>query len=334
MSFSVVMTYVILARSVMWILHQEVVSPPIADSVQGGSNPLGQCPMEHRALISLLGTFQSIICRMSACLDKGSGILRKRIFNMLRKNTPAIPALAIAHVIATLRQARLVIDLHNFGSAWRIRLCSLRNVTSSSYGHSTFAQLSIGQPIYFTRLSDDRIHETKQTFNASDFLGIDAAASTSSSSNSNKSEDFISYSFISAVKTRDEDIRLAVSARSWTEDEDFTRAIETYEVYAKENTCPTLLFSGSKTANYPLLAALTLEYRFNMSTSGMDLPMKVENMFGCGVPVCTAAFKCLDELVVHGESGLTFSNSVELAEQDLFMREPDNLERLRSNVIE
>jgi len=42
---------------------------------------------------------------------------------------------------------------------------------------------------------------------------------------------------------------------------------------------------------------------------------QVVDMFGCGLPVLTAAYPCISELVRHDVNGLHFSTPAQLAEQ-------------------
>jgi len=118
--------------------------------------------------------------------------------------------------------------------------------------------------------------------------------------------------------------------------EDFERLAEALKL--QRVSIRTLWLSPS---DYPLLlGSADCGISLHASSSGLDLPMKVVDMFGAGLPVCALGFSCLPELVQHDINGLIFRNEVELEGQleDLFEGFPDKdpslgrLARLRKGV--
>ncbi|KAJ1789326.1 mannosyltransferase [Coemansia sp. RSA 1938] len=151
---------------------------------------------------------------------------------------------------------------------------------------------------------------------------------------------------------------LIVSSTSWTADEDFSILLSALKLYdvkaASRNACSgdcvtlpplAVLITGKgplrehyeqeisqmelqqvriatawlSAEDYPLLlGSADLGVSMHTSSSGLDLPMKVVDMLGCGTPVCAFRFSCINELVTEA-NGLVFDSAEELAQhvQDL-----------------
>ncbi|KAG0167239.1 mannosyltransferase [Apophysomyces sp. BC1015] len=219
---------------------------------------------------------------------------------------------------------------------------------------------------HFKRLPIDKIHRFLLTCRLQDIVKHDTLDADTFLGRIADNATLLTQITDGNIVLRPDRPRLIVSSTSWTEDEDFSillRAVEEYEKRAEEGY-PNLLFvitgkgplksmyeqkiSSMKLVKtriitawleaheYPLLlGSADLGISLHTSSSGMDLPMKVVDMFGCGLPVCAVSFECLDELVTDNRNGLVFNTSEQLANQlvDLFVTEPERLSELRTNVI-
>ena len=150
-----------------------------------------------------------------------------------------------------------------------------------------------------------------------------------------------------------------VSSTSWTEDEDFgvlLEALVKYEEKVKQgdSSLPELVvvITGKgpqkqyyldkisqlqlshvsvvtpwlEIDDYPrMLASAHLGVCLHTSSSGLDLPMKVVDMFGCRLPVAAVNFPALAELVKDGVNGRVFDDASELSDiiQEWFENFPD-----------
>jgi beta-1,4-mannosyltransferase len=90
---------------------------------------------------------------------------------------------------------------------------------------------------------------------------------------------------------------------------------------------------------YPLVVgSADVGLCLHRSTSGLDIPMKVAELFGASVPVCALDYgACLAERVRHADNGLLFSTARQLADIlfDLFEGYPADqsmLDRLRQGA--
>ena len=172
-------------------------------------------------------------------------------------------------------------------------------------------------------------------------------------------------------------VGFVVCPTSWTEDEDFDVIIDAvvrlehrirgWEAASRDRRFPDLVvlvtgdgerrgeferrFAGLPARrihlrarwlepdDYPrVVGSADLGLCLHRSSSGLDIPMKIADLFGAGVPVLALDYgACLAERVRHGDNGLLFSTAEQLADIvfDLFENYPADqkrLERLRAGA--
>jgi beta-1,4-mannosyltransferase len=166
-------------------------------------------------------------------------------------------------------------------------------------------------------------------------------------------------------------LRVLVSSTSWTPDEDFSILIDALLQYSELATAKpdlpevlaiitgkgpqkemylqkiaafeaagrlqkvTIRTAWLSVPDYArLLASASLGVSLHTSSSGVDLPMKVVDMFGAGLPVVGwNRFEAWPELVTEGVNGMGFGSSAELTERliELF-GDSEKLETLRAGA--
>lgn len=174
-----------------------------------------------------------------------------------------------------------------------------------------------------------------------------------------------------ATAVLDGKLRLLVSSTSWTPDEDFSILLDALVRYgASPRRVPLLVVitgRGPQKAMYEakiadlqasgglpdiqvrtaflsfehyakLLAAADLGICLHMSSSGVDLPMKIVDMFGAGLPVLAySKYPSFGELVKVGTNGLGFEDAAQLAEAMMRLLDPlgrgTELARLKSGAV-
>jgi beta-1,4-mannosyltransferase len=294
---------------------------------------------------------------------------------VLVQNPPAFPTLAVTWFSLRRRGVRFVIDWHNLGFSqlqlklgrWHpaVRLArwferrDARRVEGNlcvSRGLAAFLQSRFG--VENARVLYDRP--------ASAFSPIDRA-----------DRERYRQALFTRLGVHGSTVGFIVCPTSWTEDEDFDLIIDAVprleqRIRGWEAAAPGRRFAdmvilvtgdGARRAeferrfaglparrvqlrarwlepeDYPrVVGSADLGLCLHRSSSGLDIPMKVADLFGAGVPVCALDYgACLAERVRHGDNGLLFSKADQLASMifDLFETFPADqapLDRLRNGA--
>jgi beta-1,4-mannosyltransferase len=290
---------------------------------------------------------------------------------VLVQNPPAVPTLLVALLAARARAARLIVDWHNFGySMLALRLGQRHPVVRAARRYERSVGRRADAHLCVSRAMQEELRDHWGIDGA-------VVLHDRPSAHFSPTPAPVRRQLLSRLREqlRVPDLprppALVVSPSSWTVDEDIPLLIEAAErcdaaISRDEQTFPDLLvvvtglgplreeyerrmaalrlrrvhlralwLDGADYARF--IGAADLGVSLHRSSSGVDLPMKVADLLGAGVPVCALDYgPCLGEMIRHGENGLLFSTGAELAEQlqTLFRGFPDApaLERLRDNV--
>ncbi|KAH3688219.1 hypothetical protein WICPIJ_000805 [Wickerhamomyces pijperi] len=161
------------------------------------------------------------------------------------------------------------------------------------------------------------------------------------------------------------DEKIIVSSTSFTPDEDFNILLKALKQYEQSTDCKIplrVIITGKgpqqsefllKVAalklqkvsihnawlefeDYPkVLSIADLGISLHTSSSGLDLPMKIVDMFGCGIPVISLDFPAIGELVEDGKNGIIVDGSQMMFDKLRFLIEDSNaLSKLRLGANE
>ncbi|HEY1373220.1 MAG TPA: glycosyltransferase [Candidatus Binatia bacterium] len=272
---------------------------------------------------------------------------------MLLQNPPGIPALAVMLICARLRSARVVVDWHNFGYTV-LALKSPPDgmpVRLTRWYERTLGRRADGH-LCVSRAMQKELHEGWGLREVEIVYDRPAPAFVPATSEAGQEPSRLIADLLGRNGHGPERRpALLVTSTSWTPDEDFDllldalsrvdaaiaergassfpelRVVITGEgplkrFYEEKIAAMRLRRIQIRTAwltpeDYPVfLRCADLGLCFHRSSSGLDLPMKIADMLGSGLPVLAFDYgPCLAERLRHGENGLIFSGAAELAEQ-------------------
>jgi len=293
---------------------------------------------------------------------------------MLVQNPPSIPTLAVARIICFFRRTRLVIDWHNFGySILALRLGSDHIVVRLAKRYERL--FSRGVPHHLA-VSNAMSRVLKQTWQVTALTVHDRPPKYFQPISAEQRFSFLKNLPETAPYANDiesKSRRLIVSSTSWTPDEDFSILLNALVAYSEatknDRRLPQILTvitgKGPQQKFYVdriqrlqsqgmlgnvkvmtawltsndyalLLASADLGVSLHTSSSGVDLPMKVVDMFGAGLPVVGwSKFEAWPELVQEGKNGGGFQSAGRLTEllQELFGGNGSELKTLRQGAL-
>ena len=266
---------------------------------------------------------------------------------LILQNPPGIPSMFICWIVCKLRSAKFIIDWHNYGYTilkvnnrpnFIVKIAEKYEKFFGKKSHMNFCVSQAEKRDLKKNFGIDAIClPDKPLLGLFKFLTSEQAP-----------ELYKKYKELNTLLDKNRPI-LMISSTSWTPDEDFNMLlnsfIKTEEIIKNDNNFDNIkkvlfLITGKgpmkenfmKKVNesnlkifnvksiwldsddYPkLLALCDLGICLHYSSSGIDLPMKVVDMFSACLPAAAVYYPTIEELVKNEENGFTFRNEKELS---------------------
>jgi len=287
---------------------------------------------------------------------------------ILVQSPPAIPTLLVTVAAARLRGARLVIDWHNL--AWAVLALGV-GARHPIVGLARWYERALGRRADAHLAVSDALREAlAQRWGLAPVTVLRDRPAARFAPLAPEARESWRRRLADTLGLDDRRPAIVVSPTSWTRDEDFDvllEAVRRCEALVAGRPFPDVLVlltgRGARRAGFEAAAAALPGRRIHVRTlwlepddypsalgasdlglclhrsaSGLDLPMKIADMQGAGLPVCALDYgPCLDEMLRHDDTGLRFADAGALARQwvDLLARFPATpwLDRLRANVL-
>lgn len=293
---------------------------------------------------------------------------------MLVQNPPSIPTLVIAQAMCFVRNTKLIIDWHNFGyTILALKLGAKHPLVRISETYERY--VARGANAHFS-VTNAMARVLKQKFGVEALPLHDRPASQFQPLSQSARSTFLHRlpeTAHHAKHIEQGSYKLLVSSTSWTADEDFSILLDALVAYSATvsmaSTYPKILaiITGKgplkehylnrikdlkaqkklvnvsiqtawlSTEDYAsLLGAADLGVSLHTSSSGVDLPMKVVDMFGAGLPVVGwGRFEAWPELVHEGVNGYGFSSAdgLETLLEELFGGDRSRLRKIREGAL-
>uniref|UniRef100_A0A672YKD2 ALG1 chitobiosyldiphosphodolichol beta-mannosyltransferase n=1 Tax=Sphaeramia orbicularis TaxID=375764 RepID=A0A672YKD2_9TELE len=264
---------------------------------------------------------------MTQCLQLLFVLLRMELQSfILMQNPPGLPGIAVAWFVCVLRGSRFIIDWHNYGYTIMSLSLGLKHpvVRLAKWYEHFFGPLATHNLCVTNAMKDDLqknwgirattlydrpasvFRETPLKQQHQLFRRLSVCVFRADVKDVEQTAFSVRHVDDDSVTLRTDRPALLISSTSWTgerkhwscdthtgkgpQKEHYRKLIDSLRFQHVQICTPWL-----EAQDYPVRQ--TSGVCLHMSSSGLDLPMKVVDMFGCCLPVCAINFNCLHELV-------------------------------------